>query len=187
MTARPLCGPAWDRRSARSGGERSDRSAASSSKSWAALMSRCHPRRKSPGVRSSCEKVWRPPMIDSQGGTVAPLFRRSWAAWEAARMLGGCGRASPLRSWRRRSATRGRRAWRMGKVSAHEAQYAARRERWAERRPHPPKRNGSWAWRSCRSERAAPAATRVLTQCATAASWAAAKSEVSAGGRTRGR
>ena len=41
MTRRPLCGPAWDRRSARSGGERSD-----NSKSWAA-MSRCHPRRKS--------------------------------------------------------------------------------------------------------------------------------------------
>ena len=72
-------------------------------------------------------------------------------------------------------------------MSAHEAQYAARRERWAERRPHPPKRNGSWARRSCRSVRAAPAATRVLTQCATAASWAAAKSEVSAGGRTRRR
>ena len=30
----------------------------------------------------------------------------------------------------------------MGKVSAHKAQYAARRERWAERRPHPPSAMG---------------------------------------------
>ena len=60
--------PAWDRRSARSEGERSERSAASSSKSRAALMSRCQPRRKSPGVRSSCWKGRRPIFLSTVFG-----------------------------------------------------------------------------------------------------------------------
>ena len=94
------CGPACDRRSARSGSGRVVKSAAKSSWSIAAPEARCHPRSGSPregfgGVGGGGLPV----MSKPQGGGVKPARWSSAAAETAAWTLGGRARDSPVSSW----------------------------------------------------------------------------------------
>ena len=90
------CGPACDRRSARSGSGRVVKSAAKSSWSIAAPEARCHPRSGSPregfgGVGGGGLPV----MSKPQGGGVKPARWSSAAAETAAWTLGGASSGLP--------------------------------------------------------------------------------------------